>query len=73
MCQGKYIKCYSVIWCTIQSVFSVHAVGGVVIVDATFATPVLLQPLRLGVDAVMHSCTKFLNGHSDAMGGGVCG
>lgn len=38
-------------------------------VDATFATPVLVKPLALGADAVMHSTTKFLNGHSDALGG----
>ena len=44
-------------------------VGAVVVVDATFATPVLQQTLKLGADFVMHSTTKFIAGHSDAMGG----
>ena len=39
------------------------------VVDGTFATPVLQQPLALGADLVMHSTTKFLSGHSDALGG----
>lgn len=46
-----------------------HAVGAAVAVDSTFATPVLQNPLALGADIVMHSSTKFLAGHSDAMGG----
>lgn len=46
-----------------------HAVGAIVAVDSTFATPVLQNPLALGADIVMHSSTKFLAGHSDAMGG----
>ncbi len=46
-----------------------HAVGAVVVVDSTFATPVLQQPLTLGADYVMHSTTKFIGGHSDTMGG----
>jgi cystathionine gamma-synthase len=45
--------------------------GAVTVVDATFATPVLMQPLRLGADVVVHSSTKFVAGHSDAMGGVV--
>jgi cystathionine gamma-synthase len=45
--------------------------GVISIVDATFATPVLLRPLEFGVDFVVHSATKFLSGHSDAMGGVV--
>lgn len=40
-----------------------------VVVDSTFATPVLQQPLSLGADFVMHSTTKYIGGHSDAMGG----
>ena len=40
-------------------------------VDNTFATPVLTRPLELGVDIVMHSATKYLGGHSDALGGAV--
>lgn len=50
-----------------------HAAGAVVVVDNTFATPINQQPLRLGADLVLHSATKFLGGHSDAMGGVVCG
>jgi cystathionine gamma-synthase len=46
-----------------------HAQEAVAVVDATFATPVLLTPLTLGADVVMHSATKYLGGHSDAMGG----
>ncbi|MEO1085987.1 MAG: PLP-dependent transferase [Acidobacteriota bacterium] len=41
------------------------------LVDSTFATPVLLRPLELGADLVMHSATKFLGGHGDVMGGVV--
>ncbi|TGB02819.1 cystathionine gamma-synthase family protein [Halobacillus salinus] len=47
--------------------------GAVVIVDNTFATPVNQQPLSLGADLVIHSATKFLGGHADALGGVVCG
>ncbi|MEX2499839.1 MAG: cystathionine gamma-synthase family protein [Wenzhouxiangellaceae bacterium] len=50
-----------------------HAVGAVVVVDNTFATPINQQPLKRGADLVVHSATKFLGGHSDAMGGVVCG
>jgi cystathionine beta-lyase/cystathionine gamma-synthase len=46
-----------------------HAAGATLIVDSTFATPVLQNPLALGADLVMHSSTKFLSGHSDALGG----
>ena len=46
-----------------------HEAGAVVVVDATFATPVLTQTLALGADVAVHSSTKFINGHSDAMGG----
>ena len=41
------------------------------VVDATFATPVLLNPIALGADVVLHSTTKYLGGHSDAMGGAL--
>ena len=44
-----------------------------VIADNTFATPVLQQPLSLGCDLVVHSATKFLNGHGDVIAGCVCG
>ena len=45
--------------------------GVVVVVDSTFATPVLQRPLSLGADYVVHSSTKYIGGHSDAMGGVV--
>jgi len=47
--------------------------GATVIVDNTFASPINQNPLKLGVDLVIHSATKFLGGHSDALGGIVCG
>ena len=43
--------------------------GALVVVDNTFATPYLQRPLELGADIVMHSATKFINGHSDMVGG----
>jgi len=47
--------------------------GGVrVVVDGTFAPPPLQRPLTLGADAVMHATTKYLAGHSDALGGAIC-
>lgn len=45
--------------------------GCVLAVDATFATPINQQPLKLGADIVLHSCSKFLNGHSDVIAGAV--
>ena len=52
---------------------SAHARGLVVVMDNTFATPVLQRPLALGVDLVMHSLTKALAGHSDVIGGALAG
>jgi cystathionine gamma-synthase len=46
-----------------------HAVGAILVVDNTFATPYLQQPLALGADVVVHSTTKYLGGHSDVVGG----
>ncbi|MDA8045512.1 MAG: cystathionine gamma-synthase [Actinomycetota bacterium] len=46
-----------------------HSRGAVVVVDNTFATPYLQQPLELGADIVVHSATKYLGGHSDVVGG----
>lgn len=46
-----------------------HAVGAQVLVDNTFATPCLLRPLEAGADCAIHSATKYLGGHGDAMGG----
>lgn len=50
-----------------------HQVGATVVADNTFATPINQAPLALGVDLVLHSATKFLGGHADALGGVVCG
>jgi cystathionine gamma-synthase len=50
-----------------------HSHGAVVVVDNTFATPINQHPLQLGADLVLHSATKFLGGHADALGGVVCG
>ena len=49
----------------------VHDLGGMVVVDYTFATPYLQQPLALGADVVVHSATKYIGGHSDVVGGFV--
>jgi cystathionine beta-lyase/cystathionine gamma-synthase len=46
-----------------------HAAGAIVVVDNTFASPYLQQPLALGADIVLHSTTKYLGGHSDLIGG----
>ena len=48
-----------------------HAKGAMLVVDNTFATPYLQQPLKYGADAVVHSTTKYLGGHSDVVGGFV--
>jgi cystathionine gamma-synthase len=50
-----------------------HAEGALVMVDNTFATPINQSPLALGADLVLHSATKFLGGHADALGGVVAG
>jgi methionine-gamma-lyase len=43
------------------------------VVDSTFASPIATRPLELGADLVIHSLTKYIGGHGDAMGGAVCG
>jgi cystathionine gamma-lyase/cystathionine beta-lyase/cystathionine gamma-lyase/homocysteine desulfhydrase len=48
-----------------------HAQGAWVVVDNTFCSPYLQRPIELGADIVVHSTTKFLNGHSDSVGGAV--
>ena len=48
-----------------------HAAGALLAVDSTVATPVFTQPLRLGADIVMHSASKYLNGHSDVIAGAL--
>ena len=50
-----------------------HEVGALVVADNTFATPINQNPLALGTDLVLHSATKFLGGHADALGGALCG
>lgn len=50
-----------------------HRAGAIVIVDNTFATPINTNPIELGADLVIHSATKFLGGHADALGGVLCG
>ena len=48
-----------------------HAAGAVIVVDNTFATPLLQRPLALGADVVRHSTTKYFGGHSDVLGGAL--
>ncbi|MCM3118396.1 cystathionine gamma-synthase family protein [Neobacillus sp. MER 74] len=50
-----------------------RAAGALVVVDNTFGTPINQNPIALGADLVIHSATKFLGGHADALGGVVCG
>ncbi|MGV8849827.1 MAG: cystathionine gamma-synthase [Propionibacteriaceae bacterium] len=52
---------------------SAHSAGAMVVVDNTFLSPALQRPIGLGADIVVHSTTKFLNGHSDVVGGAVVG
>jgi cystathionine gamma-synthase len=48
-----------------------HAIGATVVVDNTFLSPALQVPIALGADVVVHSTTKYINGHSDVVGGAV--
>ncbi|MCP4390074.1 MAG: PLP-dependent transferase [Gammaproteobacteria bacterium] len=50
-----------------------HAGNALLVVDSTFASPIATRPLTLGADLVVHSLTKYIGGHGDAMGGSVCG
>jgi cystathionine beta-lyase/cystathionine gamma-synthase len=50
-----------------------HHHGAVVVVDNTFGTPYLLQPLAAGADLVVHSATKYLGGHNNILAGAICG
>jgi len=50
-----------------------HKSGAMVVVDNTFATPINQNPLALGADLVIHSASKYLGGHADALGGVLCG
>ncbi len=60
------------LWCIadIEAIAGLaHAAGALLAVDSTVATPVLTRPIALGADVVMHSATKYLNGHSDVIAG----
>jgi len=48
-----------------------HGIGARLVADSTISTPVLTQPIKFGADLVMHSATKYLNGHSDVVAGAV--
>jgi cystathionine beta-lyase/cystathionine gamma-synthase len=50
-----------------------HRAGALLVVDSTFATPLITRPLQLGADLVLHSLSKFLGGHGDALGGALIG
>jgi len=50
-----------------------RAHGALLVVDSTFATPIATRPAELGADLVVHSLTKYIGGHGDAIGGSVCG
>lgn len=50
-----------------------HAHGALLAVDSTFATPIATRPVEMGADFVVHSLTKYIGGHGDAMGGSICG
>ena len=62
-------------WMKISDIASLagigRASGAIVVVDNTFATPLLQRPLALGADVVMHSTTKYFGGHSDVLGGAL--
>ena len=75
-CQVLYMESPTNPTCKIMDITRLankaHEVGATVIVDNTFATPINQNPLELGADIVLHSATKFLGGHADALGGVVC-
>ena len=49
-----------------------HEAGALLVVDNTFCSPILQRPLRWGADIVVHSVTKFINGHADVVGASSC-
>jgi cystathionine gamma-synthase len=55
-----------------EAAWLAHAAGARVAVDSTCATPIFTRPIELGADVVMHSATKYLNGHSDVIAGALC-
>ena len=48
-----------------------HAAGAKLVIDNTYSSPYVVKPLTLGADVVVHSLTKYINGHFDAIGGAV--
>lgn len=50
-----------------------HDAGALLMIDNTFATPIVIRPIEFGADIVVHSATKYLGGHSDVSGGVICG
>jgi methionine-gamma-lyase len=60
--------------CDIKSIAEIaHEVNAELVVDSTFASPIATRPIQLGADYVVHSLTKYIGGHGDAMGGAVLG
>ncbi len=60
--------------CDIEAISTIaRQVNALLVVDSTFATPIATRPVQLGADLVVHSLTKYIGGHGDAMGGAVCG
>jgi cystathionine beta-lyase/cystathionine gamma-synthase len=57
--------------CRAEDVPAPHRAGALLVVDGTFASPFLQQPIALGADLVIHSTTKYLGGHSDITGGAI--
>ena len=76
-CQVLYLESPTNPTCKIMDIrrlaAAAHEVGATVVVDNTFATPINQNPLTLGADLVIHSATKYLGGHADALGGAVVG
>lgn len=76
-CQVLYLETPTNPTCKIMDIQRLadkaHQVGATVVVDNTFATPINQNPLTLGADLVVHSATKYLGGHADALGGALVG
>ncbi|STM79436.1 cystathionine gamma-synthase [Escherichia coli] len=68
--KAQVIHCYAS-WILRKSAIWLGKSGAVSVVDNTFLSPALQNPLALGADLVLHSCTKYLNGHSDVVAGVV--
>lgn len=48
-----------------------HSTGAITVIDATFASPIIIQPMKYGIDITLHSCTKYMGGHTDLIGGSL--